>query len=52
MGLSVKTVDTVIKNSHSNVLGEMDQGDKPWLAKVELEVVWTRTLTTQAWTRQ
>ncbi|KAK2160069.1 hypothetical protein LSH36_141g10087 [Paralvinella palmiformis] len=37
MGLSVKTVDTVIKNSHSNVLGEMDQGDKPWLAKVELE---------------
>ena len=26
-------------------LGEMDQGDQPWLAKVDLEAVETRILT-------
>jgi len=37
---------TVVKNAHSGVafLGEMDQGEKPWLAKVDLEAVETRTL--------
>ena len=40
-------VDTVVKNAHSDVafLGEMDQGDQPWLAKVDLETVKTRPLT-------
>ena len=44
---SAQTVDTVIKNAHSDVafLGEMDQGDHPWLAKVHLEAVETGTLT-------
>ena len=43
---SAETVDTVIKNAHSDVafLGEMDQGDQPWLAKADLEAVETRTL--------
>ena len=44
---SAKTVDTVEKNAHSGVafLGEIDQGDQPWLAKVEFEAVETSTLT-------
>ena len=42
-----KTVDTFEENAHSDVafLGEMDQGDQPWLAKVDFEAVETRTLT-------
>ena len=37
---------TVVKNAHSDIafLGEMDQGEKPWLAIVDLEAVDTRTL--------
>jgi len=44
---SAKTVDTVVKNAHFGVafLGEMDDGDQQWLAKVDLEAVETRTLT-------
>ena len=44
---SAKTVDTVVKNGHSDVafIGEMAQSDQPWLAKVDLEAVETRTLT-------
>ena len=44
---SARTVDTVVKNAQSDVafLGEMDQGDQPWLTKVDLEAVETRTLT-------
>ena len=35
------------QHAHSDVafLGEMDQGEKPWLAKIDLEAVETRTLT-------
>ena len=44
---SAKKVDTVVKNAHSDVafLGKMDQGDQPWLVKVDLNALETRTLT-------
>ena len=44
---SAKTVDAVVNNAHSYVafLGEMDHDGQPWLAKVDLEAVETRTLT-------
>ena len=44
---SVKTVETVVTHTHSDVafLGDMDQGDQPWLAKVDLQAIEIRTLT-------
>ena len=45
MCLSANAVDTFIKNALYDVvfLGEIDQGDQPWLAKVDLEAVETRS---------
>ena len=38
-------VETVVNNSDVAFLGEMDDGDQPWLAKFDLEALESRILT-------